>query len=313
MGLALVDNWILMALLATGGWAAASVLDVCLIGNGVYRRAADGPLVAGLFCVLPALLAAGALQTELVTLRLIAISALSAGAFLLHIYFHFKALFSQNDGVNAEIFNTLGVVVIPILAFALLGERLAAPSYFAFAVAATGIWLLIHSQARRMSRRTMGLLVASVGWFSLTMVLQAWALKWAPYATVIFLFTASAFVLVALTLAVHCRHRQRVLRTCRRFGVVFVALQLLEISAVISSQRATATGPSVSLVALVECTLPLFVLLICWLLRQAGQRSGVHGLSPLQSTLALQVEVAPSKLLSLLIITGGVAIALAPT
>ena len=313
MGLALVDNWILMALLATAAWALASVLDVCLIGNGVYRRPLDGPLVAGLFCLLPALLAVGALQVEFVTLRLVTVSALSAGAFLLHVYCHFKALFSQNDGVNAEIFNTLGMVVVPILAFVLLRERLAATSYISFVVAAAGIWLLIKGQARRMPARAVGFLIASVSCFSLMMVMQAWALRWAPYATVVFLFTTSVFLLAGLLLVVRHQHQARVLRLCRRFGPAFVGLQLLEIGAVVSSQRAIATGPSVSLVALVECTLPLFVLAICWVLGVTTRRTtGADG-SSLQSTLALQIEVAPSKVLSLLVIAGGVSIALLPT
>ncbi len=42
-----------MALAAAAAWALSSVLDVCIVGDGVYREPADGPVIAGLFCLLP--------------------------------------------------------------------------------------------------------------------------------------------------------------------------------------------------------------------------------------------------------------------
>lgn len=302
MSYALVDNWIVMALIATGAWALSCVVDVCFVSNGVYRKASDGPLVAGLFCLVPATLTGFTLQLGHVGAGVIFVAALSAAAFLLHIYFYFKALFSLNDAVNAEIFNTLGVLAVPVLAFLLLGERLALLNYVAIVVAATGILFLVRFQATRMSVQTIAYLIASVICVSLMMVLQAWMLTNADYGTVVFLFSAAAFLAVVVLLAAGRRHRLGVTRMCRQAGAVFVILQLLEIGAVLASQRATDLGPSVSLVVLLECSLPLFVMAFSWLFAVTARQWSPRRAMALRSALALQTAAAPTKLISMLMI-----------
>lgn len=302
MGFALPDNWIAMALIATGAWALSCVVDVCFVGKGVYRRPSDGLFVAGLFCLVPALLSVTTLQLDNMSGDVALVAALSAVAFLLHVWFYFKALFSLNDAVNAEIFNTLGIVVVPVLAFLLLGERLARLNYVAIVLAAAGILVLVRFQAARMSWLTIGYLLASVASVSVMMVMQAWALAQANYGPVVFLFSATAFVIVAALLAMRRRDRVRVTVMCRHFGAVFVVLQLLEIGAVLASQRATDLGPSVSLVALVECSLPVFVMIFSWLLAAMARQWNPARAIPLNSALSLQTAVAPPKLVSMLMI-----------
>ena len=302
MTFALADNWIVMALFATGAWALSCVLDVFCVSNGIYRKVTDGPLVVGLFCLVPAVLTGPWVRIDDVTLSLAAVASLSALAFLLHVYFYFKALFELTDAVNAEIFNTLGVVVVPALAFVLLGERLGALNYVAIAVAAGGILLLVRYQVRRMSWPVIASLGASVLFVSMMMVLQAWALDRAAFVTVVFVFSSAAFVSVLVVFAVRRRERRRVTQVCRRFGALFVCLQLLEIGAVLASQRATDVGPSVSLVALLECSLPVFVMLFSWLFVFGADLWGHRQAVAFRSALALQTFAAPSKLVSMTII-----------
>jgi drug/metabolite transporter (DMT)-like permease len=302
MSYTLVDNWIVMALIATGAWALSCVVDVCFVGNGVYRKASDGPLVAGLFCLVPALLTGITLQVDTIGLRVIVVTALSAIAFLLHVHFYFKALFSFNDAVNAEIFNTLGILVVPILAFLLLGERLALLNYVAIVAAAVGILTLVRFQASKMSRLTIGYLIASVICVSLMMVMQAWALAQTNYTAVVFVFSAAAFIAVLVLFAARRGEQQRIARMCRRFGALFVLLQLLEIGAVLASQRATDLGPSVSLVALLECSLPVFVMVFSWLFAVAARQWSSRRAMAMLPVLSLQTTAAPSKLISMLMI-----------
>ncbi len=298
----LVDNWIIMALGATGAWALSCIVDVCFVGNGIYRKASDGTLIAGIFCLVPAVLTGFWVQLDDVTVAVAAVSALSGLAFLLHVDFFFRALFSLNDAVNAEIFNTLGVVIVPVLAFMLLEERLTSLNYVAIAVAAAGILILVRFQLTRMSWPVVAYLGASVLFASLMMVMQAWVLAQAGYVTVVFLFSSGAFIAVLAVFAVRRRDRQRVVRVCRRFGVLFASLQLLEIAAVLGSQRATDVGPSVSLVALLECSLPVFVMLFSWLFVIAADFWGHGRAAALRSALALQTVAAPPKVVSLLMI-----------
>ena len=302
MGIEVVDNWVTMALIATSAWALSCVMDVCFVGNGIYRKPSDGLFVAGLFCIVPALLLGVTIQPDIIDPSLVLVTAFSAVAFLLHVYFYFRALFLLNDAVNAEIFNTLAVFVVPILAFLFLGERLPALQYFAIVLATVGVLILIRFQAVRMSWLAIAYLLASVAAGSAMMVLQAWALSRADYGTVVFLFTASAFLIVVCILAFRRQERTRVTQLCRQFGALFVLLQLLEIAGVLASQRATDLGPSVSLVALIESSLPVFIMLYSLLLAAIVRKWNPEKVTALQSALSLQTAAAPTKLVSMLMI-----------
>lgn len=302
MTLAVLDNWVFMALFATGAWALSCVIDVCFVSNGVYGKASDGPAIAGLFCIVPMVVSTGSLEWNSVHWAVAIVGVLSGVAFLLHIYLYFKALFLLNDAVNAEIFNTLGVLFVPVLAFGLLGERLAWPNYVAIAIAALGILVLIRCQLSRLSNNVIGYLVASVVVVSLMMVMQAWVLRHTNYATAVWLFSSSAFVAVVLIFGIRRKSRLRIGNMCRQFGALFVLVNLLELAAVLGSQRATDLGPSVSLVALIECSLPIFVLIFSGLFALFADRWMPVRFIALRSALSLQIIAAPSKLASMFLI-----------
>ncbi|MGI9261422.1 MAG: hypothetical protein ACR2QR_05265 [Woeseiaceae bacterium] len=305
----LLDNWVLVAFLATSAWALSCVIDVCFVSNGIYRRASDGPAIAGLFCVVPILMSTGNVDWSNVTWTVAGVGMLSGVAFLLHIYFYFKALFSLNDAVNAEIFNTLCVLFVPVLAFVLLGERLAWPNYAAIALAVLGIFMLVRLQLSRLSLAVIGYLVASVVAVSLMMVMQAWVLQKTTYSTAVWLFSFSAFITVILVFGLPGHSRRRVGGMCRQFGALFIVVNLLELVAVLGSQRATDLGPSVSLVALIECSLPIFVMVFSVLLARIANRWRPMRSLALHSALSLQTIAAPSKIGSMFLIVTAIFLA----
>ena len=49
------NNWVLMALLTPMLWAVCCVIDVCLVGEEVYKHPSDGAIISGLFCIIPIL------------------------------------------------------------------------------------------------------------------------------------------------------------------------------------------------------------------------------------------------------------------
>jgi len=300
------DNWIAMAFFATGAWALSCVLDVCMVGGGVYRRPSDGPLVAGLFCIVP-VMAVGDIGILLrVDAAVAAVAMLSGIFYLLHVHFYFKALFALNDASNAEIFNTLSVLIVPILAFVMLGERLEPAHYGAIALAVVGVILLVRLQIFRLTRRATAYLGVSVLFVSLVMVLQAWVLQHVDYVTAIWLFSVAAFFGALGPLIVRPRRRRHIACLCRRFGVMFAGIQVLELCAVLGSQRATDVGPSVSLVALVECALPIFVILFSWALAVLSRRWQFTDSTRIQSALALQSVALPSKIVSMALIVSAI-------
>lgn len=297
-----LDSWVLMALVAAAAWALSCVIDVCFVGNGVYRRASDGPAIAGVFCLVPALTSMFALDPTELTVSVVLVGLLSGIAYLLHAYFYFKALFAVNDAVNAEIFNTLAILIVPLMAFVFLGERLAWQNYVAIAIAASGIVVLVGLQVARLPAIAIGYLIAAVCSISLVMVLQAWILQSASYASAVWIFSSAAFVITMLVFGLPRRRRRRVIGLCRRFGGVFIFVQLLEMAAVFGSQRATDLGPSVSLVALLECALPLFVMLFSWAIAMTARQWRASRWQQLRAALALQTVAARSKFASLLLI-----------
>lgn len=280
---------------------------MCFVGEGIYREPVDGPLVAGIFYIIPlALFGVPTTTVETSTYgvnpAIVAVASFAGIAYLLHIYFYFKALFALNDASNAEIFNTLSVLIVPVLAFAIIGEVLEPLHYAALGLAMTGIVVLVGTQLLTLTWTVALHLGLSVLCISLSMVLQAWVLQFVPYHTAAWLFAAAIFLGVLGVLAVRAETRRRIVRLCGRFGVLFIGVELLEMGAVLGSQRATDLGPSVSLVALLECSLPVFVMLFSWLFFRLSPHFDVIDTEAIRSTLAIQTRAFPVKLVSLTLI-----------
>jgi len=300
------DSWIAMGLVSAAVWGMSCVIDVCFVGEGIYRKPADGPLIAGLTCIVPLFLIDGREQALDVDPE-VAVVALVAGlCYILHIYFYFKALFALNDATNAEIFNTLSVLFVPLLAFVLLGEVLMPLHYVAIGVAIIGIVVLVWFQLSKLTWQVAGFLGISVLFISLVMVMQAWVLQHVDYPAAVWLFSSAAFFGVVFLLMIRSGLRQRVIQICKRFGALLVVVQLLEIGAVLGSQRATDVSPSVSLVALIECSLPVFVMAFSWILLGASRHCRIIDMDGIRSALATQTNAYPSKLFSLAMIIGAI-------
>jgi hypothetical protein len=279
---------------------------VCFVGEGIYRSPVDGPLIAGLFCIIP-LLAFGRPAVRLdIDLGIAAVAALAGIAYLLHVYFYFRALFLLNDGCNAEIFNTLSVLVVPVLAFVLIGEVLEPTHYAALGISITAILVLVAGQLSTLNWKIMLHLAAAVVLVSLSMVLQAWVLQFISYQSAVALFSAAAFFGAVALLGVQPQLRRRTIRLCGRFGLLFAGVQILELVAVLGSQRATDIGPSVSLVALLECSLPVFLMGFSWMLFALSRRIRLIDSDKIRSALSSQTTAYPAKLLSLALIVSAI-------
>lgn len=299
---AITENWIVMGLAAAAAWALSSVIDVCFVGDGVYRGPEDGPVVAGLFCLVPLITTTPAAVAAAAGPEIAGIAMLAGLAYLLHIYIYFRALFGLNDAANAEIFNTLSVLIVPVLAWALLGERLAGSCYLAIMLAAAGVLALVSLQAARMGKRVVLLLAASVSCVSVSMVLQAWVLQQTDYGVAVWWFSLAGVIGAVLLIGTGMPRWRRVGRLWRRFGLLFAIAQALEIGGVLASQRATDVGPSVSLVALLECMLPVFVMGFSLALAAIARPWRRRRMVAIRAALSRQTAAAPAKLASLILI-----------
>jgi hypothetical protein len=178
--------------------------------------------------------------------------------------------------------------------------------YFAIGLSIAGILVLVRYQFSSLTWQVAGLLGISVLFISLVMVMQAWVLQFVGYETAVLLFSFGAFVSVAALLGAKMQLRRRILTLCGRFGLLLAAVQLLELGAVLGSQRATDVGPSVSLVALLECSLPIFVMGFSWMLLIASRYWRSRNMDGIRAALALQTKAYPAKLLSLVLIISAI-------
>jgi hypothetical protein len=137
------------------------------------------------------------------------------------------------------------------------------------------------------------------------MVMQAWVFKQMDYWNGSMLFLVGNLSAAILMASVKQVRRIRVLMLCRRFWPIFVVAESIEICAVLSSQRATDIGPSVSLVAVVECTLPVFIMLLSLLLLKIPA-SWMQISQEIRYSLMIQLSAFPAKLVSMCFI--GVAV-----
>ena len=304
---AFTDSWLLLALLAAGFWALSCVVDVCLVGTRILRNPLEAAITMVLFSVVPfVFLIPNAAAWSDVGIVPIGAAALAGLFYFLHIYFNYCALFTINDSLNTEVFSNLTVVFVPALAFFLLGERLQPAYYFAIGLALCGILILMRDQITSIRKNLLVYLVLAVLCISLAMVLQAAALSDLDYSHAAIVFFAASLLPAVLMTVLQKRSRARIVPLFRRFGFLFAGVQLLDIAAVLLSQRSTSIAPSVTLVAVAECTLPVFIMIISGLcLVCSGNRNPLSG--RLRDSLAIQTDRWGAKIIAMTFIAGAVA------
>ncbi|MFK7858808.1 MAG: hypothetical protein AB8B64_08305 [Granulosicoccus sp.] len=308
------ENWILMALLTPTFWAMGCLLDSCLIGSRIYRKAADGAIVSCLFCLAPALLC-------LITMLLqsgstsgasagagVPETAIAAGlAYALHLFYYFRTLYCLNDVSGAETFIALSVLFVPLFAWWLLGERLPAHFYLAFVLASVGIGLQCMPTIRAAGLPLLANMLITMIAVSLSMVWQSSALQTHGFITATAYFNSTIFSLALVWLVINRKTRNRIFQLCRRVPAVLITGELLGVLAILSSHRATQKGPSVSIVALIECLLPLIIIAISYVLISINQRWMLFS-NHYESTLVLQIRGVPMKMCAMTLLVMSLAI-----
>lgn len=303
----ILQNWILLAVLTPTLWALGCVLDSCLIGSKIFRSPADGAIISCLFCLAPALLALGIDSSTFVNTIAengMPHTAIIAGiSFAVHLYFYFRTLHRLNDVSGAETFITLSVLLVPLFAWALLGERLPAHYYLAFAIAATSTLIQCLPMIKNVGLSLLFNMIVTMVAVSLAMVLQASSLDTHGFTTSTIVFNLTAFLLAAVCILSQRATRNRIKQLYRSYTPILVLGEALGILAVMSSHRATEKGPSVSLVALIECLLPLIIIGISFALITYNRFWPILSRDH-RSTLALQLREMPTKVAALSLLIG---------
>lgn len=300
------NHWIIMAWIAPSAWALSSLIEVSLISRDAFRTDRDATVVTGFLSILPCLAIAALASPPLEIEPRSCLLALTAGlAYLGHLFFYFKALFTLNDAAHADAFLNFSVVLVPLMSFLVVGEELRDVHYGGITLAALGVLVINLNDRRAGGTKPCPTppLILSVIFLSVSCVLQDQTFLLVDYWTGSFWYGLGVISgLVALSLR-SSFHGLR--RTLTQYPVGLGLSQFLTGLGVMASLRATDLSPSVSLVVLIECAAPIllmfFSLSALWLLKGPLAKS-----TNLRNTLRLQLRQTPAKLVSCGLILAGI-------
>ncbi len=189
--------------------------------------------------------------------------------FLGSFFFYFRALFRFADAALIHVLWNVAVLVVPLLAWGWLGERLQPLHYFGIALAFCGSALFSSRGGllRQGFLRVAGTMVWAVLLLSASMVLQkdAYRLASGQFIDVFLVFSlgvaTAAAVLAVLNPRATASRIRRFIGFKGKYIALFVFAESVSFAGTVFSQRAIDFSPSPSFVAAVESSVPAFIML----------------------------------------------------
>lgn len=309
-------NWLQLAFIAPILWAAVALLDTYFV-HCVYVDAMDGTVISGLFQSTPwLLLPLGLVQFHSPGMAATALALVAGALFLLSFLAYFTALFVANDGALMQLLWNLTVLVVPFVAWLLIGEQLSANHYVGIALAFVGLAAFaIGPGAKPKGAAPIArAMLAAVALLALSMVASKQAYHLATdvvgddFWSVFLLFCTGASATTLLLLGRRgwrstALQAQRFGRLGWRYFAVFLMAESLSLIATLASQRAIDLAPAVSLVAVIESLVPVFVMLLSLLLAPLLRHTGRPALA---AAYRAQFSNPGRKALAMALIAGGI-------
>lgn len=305
-GLLLWNHWLVVAWIAPAAWALAAIIDVLLIEQRTYRNATQAAAISGMVVGLP-ILSVALPATELTGLEVDTALLAAAGGLcnILMLLFYYKAMFIANDAAHTETFLNLEVLVIPLLAFVFLGDQLSTANYAGVGLAAVGVLILNNPRWRYLvgRARLTAFLFAAVLASSASLVIEDAVFTQTSFWNGLACY-GFGVLFGALLLAQRCGPHNVVITFARHKKAILTA-ELFTLIATSAGLRAIDLSPSVSLVAVIESTRPVLIMIAClgcWMLLRRIRSCS----SDVTHALREQFDTAPTKLVANGFIIAGV-------
>jgi drug/metabolite transporter (DMT)-like permease len=257
------NNWLIVAFLAPFLWALVNIFDVYFVSE-IYEDEYEGTIIMGLFQIVPWFLLPF-IKFEMPPLNIATLSILGGMCALTSMFFYFKALFHSRDITTLQVFWNLVALVVPILAFFLIAERLHGIQYTGIIVAFVGIvFLTLDKRIREKNIKRLAMIMsAAILFFSFSMVIQEKVYSRADFFGGLLFFSLGYFLAGILFFGLRKKNTaKRLLHLNRKYFFWFIGAELVTQIGVIASQRAIFLSPSVSFVAVIESLQPAFILII---------------------------------------------------
>ncbi len=261
------NNWLIIAFLAPMLWALVNLIDVYFVKD-IYQDEYDGAIISGFFQIAPWLLVPflGLSMPDRSTTILALLGGLLFSAAML---FYFKALFITGDVSLIQIFWNLTAILVPILAFIFLKERLSGLQYTGIITTFLGATLLSLSGNIRRNNFSRFLIIISgaIVLLSLSMVVQEHVYQKTEFISGLLFFALGYFIgsLIILNFT-KSKSVSYLYQLSKKYFFWFFLIESINLGAIIFSQRAISISPSVSFVAVIESFVPAFVIFFSVLL-----------------------------------------------
>jgi drug/metabolite transporter (DMT)-like permease len=258
------NQWLLIAFIAPFFWAVVNVVDVYFVEE-VFHNAYDGAIITGFSQIIPFLIFvfvgfqvpdAGAI-----------FFAMLGGFFLVTAYFfYFKTLFVTSDATLIQILWNSLAILVPILAFIFLRERLTLVQYFGIAITFFGaMYLTLNKKIMEKNiKKVLGIMSGAILFFSLMMILTRDVYSSTSFSAGITFFSLGGLIAGIFFYFIRMKKfgSGNFLKMGKKYYKWFLLSEIATLAGVLTSQRAIDVSPSVSFVAAIESFQPAFIVIV---------------------------------------------------
>lgn len=301
------NNWLLISFVAPFLWALVNLIDV-YFSKEVYQDEYDGAIVSGFFQVVPWLTVpfVGVIFPDAGTMLL----AIAGGLFFCAaMFFYFKAIFATWDASLLQIFWNLTAILVPILTFFILREKLTNFQYLGILTTFIGATLLsFHRGIRRNNfKRFLLIMSGAIFFLSISMIVQDVVYSKTEFFGGLLFFALGYFIGSLFILNINKKKSAKYLfLLSRKYFFWFVGIESINLAAIIFSQRAISISPSVSFVAVIESFVPAFILLLSLVIFVAFSLFPFGNKSTIRLIYKEQIVGMVSKIAAVLIMAFGI-------
>lgn len=301
------NNWFLLAFVAPLFWALVNIIDLILV-NKVYEDEYDGAIVTGFFQIIPWLLVPF-LGFSIPAGEIALLAMLGGMLYCASMFFYFRALFATNDASLILVIWNLTALVVPILAFLILQERLSLIHYAGIIITFMGVLFLTLN--KKVGRGNIKKVAAIMSWavlfFSLSMVIQDSVYSNTTFWSG-FLFFSLGNILGSIIIF-GLRKKEtlgHIFSLNKRYFGWFLATELVTLTGVVSSQRTIDLSPSVSYVAAIESIQPAFIMILSAVIFAAFAILSLRNKEMMKKIYDEQLVGSGAKIIAIIIMVVGI-------
>lgn len=255
------NNWLLVAVMAPALWALVNIVDAYFVKE-VYKDEHDGIIISGLFNAIPWLVVPF-VKVVFPSWEMSLVAIFGGYLYMLSMYFYFKAMFATGDAALIQVIWNLASLVVPILAFGIIGEKLSSLQYLGIIVTFIGAMALsLEKNSKENLFKILFPMFGAVMLVSISMVAEKVVYTRTEFLGGFLMFSLGSFLtggtfLIVRTIQGKTGH---LFKLNKNNALSFAGAELLALAGVICSQRAIDISPAVSFVAVIESLMPAFVI-----------------------------------------------------